>query len=250
MKVLVTRPDPEGSELCRQIEQHQVRASHFPLISFSKGEGASQLSSLLTDADIVIAVSKHAVLWSDKILQSQQLLWPDKADYFAIGQKTAQNLRRVSLQNVHYPAISDSEHFLQLPQLQNIAGKKVVILRGNGGRELIYDTLKKFADTVAYCEVYQRHKREYDRASQLADWQQQGITHLIITSGEQLEHLAGGISDDRWLTSKMIIVPSQRIADLANELGFNNVLVSGSASNPDLLAAILPRHITGQAHDK
>lgn len=250
MAVLITRPEGEGEELCRLVQAQGITAHHYPLIRFLPGKDNEGLLPLLSGADIIIAVSKQAVLWADKILQSQQENWPSTALYFAIGQKTAEKLGSVSHQQVCYPEVSDSEHFLQLSALQNIEHKRVVILRGNGGRELIYSTLTTRLATVDYCEVYQRHKQTFDGQSILNDWQEKNITHVITTSGEQLEHLFQQVPDKQWLCNRWVIVPSKRIAYLANELGFNNVLVSGSASNPDLLAAILPQCTTGQAHDK
>lgn len=250
MVVVVTRPDPEGSELCQDLWQQKVSAIHFPLITFSQGDGEEELLSLLSKADIIIAVSKQSVLWADKILQDKQKNWPLNSRYLAIGQKTAEKLSSVCQQEVCYPDVSDSEHFLQLDVLNNVKNKRVVILRGNGGRELICSTLKKRQASVEYCEVYRRHKRAFNGNSILSDWQQKKVTHIVATSGEQLEHLVEQMPNLQWLCQQIVIVPSKRIACLASELGFNNVLVSGSASNPDLLAATLPQSITGQAHDK
>lgn len=61
---------------------------------------------------------------------------------FAIGRTTALALHTVSGQHIHYPLDREiSEVLLQLPELQNIAGKNALILRGNGGRELLGATL-------------------------------------------------------------------------------------------------------------
>lgn len=249
MVVAVTRPGSEGEELCQKMQEMGLSAFQFPLISFSQGEGGCQLFSLLKRADITIAVSKQAVQWADEQLRTQQKKWPVTSKYFAIGQKTAEKLRSVSHQQVCYPEISDSEHFLQLNALANVDNKRIVILRGNGGRELIYSTLKDRRARVEYCEVYRRHKLDFDGNSVLNDWQNRKVTHIVTTSAEQLEYLYLQFPETKWLCQQKVIVPSARVACLANELGFNNVLVSGSASNPDLLAATLSQCTTGQAHD-
>ena len=250
MAVVVTRPDPEGSELCNTLLSKNIVAYHFPLIEFYQGSSTASLPTDLESADLIIAVSKQAVLWADKILQAEQKKWPVDKTYLAIGQKTAEKLSHVTDQKVHYPETSDSEHFLSLSVLQNLNGKRVVILRGNGGRELIYSTLVTRGASVVYCEVYQRHKLTFDGRRALLDWQRNNVTHIVITSGEQLEHLLAKMPASEWLTHQTVIVPSKRIACLAQEFGFLKILVSGSASNPDLLAAILPQCMTGQAHDK
>jgi uroporphyrinogen-III synthase len=64
--------------------------------------------------------------------------------YFAIGRTTALALHTVSGADVRYPLDREiSEVLLQLPELQTIAGKRALILRGNGGRELLGETLRE-----------------------------------------------------------------------------------------------------------
>lgn len=56
--------------------------------------------------------------------------------------------------NIHYPLDREiSEVLLQLPELQNIAGKRALILRGNGGRELIGETLTARGADVGFVNV-------------------------------------------------------------------------------------------------
>lgn len=90
----------------------------------------------------MFALSQHAVAFAQSQLHQQDRKWPRLPDYFAIGRTTALALHTVSGQKILYPQDREiSEVLLQLPELQNIAGKRALILRGNGGRELIGDTL-------------------------------------------------------------------------------------------------------------
>ncbi len=74
--------------------------------------------------------------------------------YFAIGRTTALALHTVSGQHIHYPLDREiSEVLLQLPELQNIAGKNALILRGNGGRELLGATLTASAARSHFVNV-------------------------------------------------------------------------------------------------
>ncbi len=70
--------------------------------------------------------------------------------------KTAHYLSKCTQQKVHYPEVSDSEHLLRLPALQNVEQQQVLILRGNGGRELIKDALVRRGAKVHYSETYKR----------------------------------------------------------------------------------------------
>jgi uroporphyrinogen-III synthase len=252
MAVLVTRPYPDGKELCEQLSELGLENIYQPLIEFSEGEDCYLLADKLNQSDIVIAVSKPAVEWANRALHFTMQTWPVSSCYLAVGQITADKLSEVTGQKVHYPDVSDSEHLLGLPALLNIKNKKVMILRGNGGRELIRDMLLKRGAIVEYCEVYQRQPRSFDGHSSVRQWKKEGVTQIVLTSGEQLEYFFSRVpkSDYQWLINQQLIVPSNRIADLAKQLGFNQVMVSGSASNPDLVAAIKQQCTTGQVHDK
>lgn len=264
MAVLVTRPNPEGSELCSMLTANNIHALHQPLIRYLASDSCStnKLSNQLNSADIVIAVSKRAVEWADKLLHTGSSngstpLWPSTANYLAIGKATADILSSVTNKKINYPDISDSENLLALQQLKNVTGSQIVILRGNGGRELLHSSLTKRGALVSYCEVYQRSTVLFEGDSQVRAWQKDSISHIVITSGEQLTYLVQKIPPEfhMWLFKRSLIVPSSRLSSLAKEIGFYKVIVSASASNQDLCSALYPQYLntqcaTGRPHDK
>jgi uroporphyrinogen-III synthase len=143
----------------------------------------------LSAGDLLFALSQHAVEFAHARLQQQGLRWPKAPGYFAIGRTTALALHTVSGQNIRYPLDREiSEVLLQLPELQNIAGKSA-LLRGNGGRELLGETLRERGADVTFCECYQRSAKHYDGAEEAMRWQSRGVTTLVVTSGEMLQQL-------------------------------------------------------------
>ena len=80
--------------------------------------------SSLNDGDFIIAVSQHAVEHTQNYLKQLQLEWKQGVNYIAVGQKSAQHLKKYISDPVHYPTHSDSEHLLALPVLQKATGKK------------------------------------------------------------------------------------------------------------------------------
>ncbi|MGS9164769.1 uroporphyrinogen-III synthase, partial [Salmonella enterica subsp. enterica serovar Infantis] len=69
--------------------------------------------------------------------------------------------------DIRYPLDRDiSEALLQLPELQNIAGNRALILRGNGGRELLGETLTALGAEVSFFECYQGCSKLYDGAEE------------------------------------------------------------------------------------
>ncbi|NLS13659.1 uroporphyrinogen-III synthase [Vibrio sp. SM6] len=243
MKVLVTRPNGEGQALCHELAAHGIAASHQPLLDIITAPSANRTPPLWPHVDVIIAVSQHAVYHADAILKKNAFSWPSQAHYLAVGQKTAHYLSKASQQHVHFPEISDSEHLLQLPELGDLTNQQVVIMRGNGGRELIYDTLQQRGAFVTYWETYQRQWHQFDAAAALKQWQQDGINALIITSAEQLHYFVtqcapyGLAAVCQW----QLWVPSERIAMLARQHGFTHVVAVGSASNSAFINALISR---------
>ncbi|WGW00246.1 uroporphyrinogen-III synthase [Vibrio sp. YMD68] len=240
MAVLVTRPEPQGLQLCQQLSEVGISALHHPLITIIPVPQIFDQIKHLDSFDIVIAVSQHAVDITHQALLNNSKSWPTHPTYIAVGQKTAQILSKLAQQKVHYPKVGDSEHLLALPPLQSIQSKRIVILRGDGGRELIYDTLKTRLAQVEYREVYQRNYIDFQSDTCVSNWQKQSIDTLVITSSGQLNFFASQIDPAYrgWLYQLQLLVPSERIASDAQRLGFNSVTNTGSASNRDLVAAL------------
>jgi len=242
MAVLVTRPGEQGIELCSLLERHGISAYHHPLIDIVADLSDTHLSDHINHAHFIIAVSKHAVECAQQILSNNGIPWSKRAIYLAVGQKTAHYLSKCTQQKVHYPQVSDSEHLLQLPVLKNVEQQNVVILRGNGGRELIKDALVRRGAKVHYSETYKREFIPFDPVSCVSLWKAQQINQIIVTSGEQLDYLCSQLTPAQlaWLNQLELYIPCQRIADLAIQKGFTQVRCTGSASNQELLAALQP----------
>lgn len=242
MTVLVTRPEAQGIELCQQLEQLGITALHHPLINIEAGPDLPSLLPDIQQCDTIIAVSQHAVLFSDQFLRNQHSNWPDSARYLAVGQKTAHLLSKAAGQSVNYPEVGDSEHLLELAELQSVSGQNIIILRGNGGRELIHQTLSERGAVVKYKEVYQRTDLPFSADRCFHQWQQSGVDTLVITSSHQLTFFMSQLDAPitQWARQLKLLVPSERIASDAKTMGFQYVVVTHSAANPDLVAALQP----------
>lgn len=252
MTVLVTRPGQDGEALCSSLQQCQIKSIHHPLIDVSPGRNCSSLINDLSQADIVIAVSQYAVFWAQYTLKTAQQSFPTKPKYFAVGNKTAELLQQYAQQPVLYPQISDSEHLLDLPALKFVKNQSILILRGNGGRELIHQTLQQRGATVVYNETYRRNLLPIENIDLWQQWKMQGVSHLVITSGEQLAFFKSQVPKQYlpWVIQLKLYVPSLRIQQQAEELGFSHIINTGSAANPVLLDCLSKTFTTGQKHDR
>ncbi|WP_394252719.1 uroporphyrinogen-III synthase [Vibrio profundi] len=242
MAVLVTRPGKQGLALCQQLSDAGVKSLHHPLIRIVDNKHTPHLQDQLQRSDIIIAVSQHAVSSAQNILNQCQANWPKDPLYLGVGQKTAHKLSKATQQIVNYPETSDSEHLLQLDELKGISGKTITILRGNGGRELIRDSLVSLGANVVYCETYRREFIPIQDRLTFLHWKESGINQIVITSQGQLEFLTSSTPIEflPWLQQQQLFVPSQRIAARAQQLGFSFVENTVSANNQDLLASLRP----------
>ncbi len=245
MNILVTRPSPAGEMLVSRLRALGQVAWSFPLIEFTPGRELNPLPeslSALGEDDMVFALSQHAVTFAHAHLQQTHAYWPLQPRYFAIGRTTALALHTASGIEVRYPLDQEiSEVLLQLPELQNIQGKRALILRGNGGRELLGETLVARGAQVEFCECYQRCGKLYDGAQEAMRWHTRGVDTIVVTSGEMLQQLFTLIPlwyRENWLLRCRLLVVSERLANLARELGWQDIQVAENADNDALLRAL------------
>ena len=126
---------------------------------------------------------------------------------------------------------SDSEALLALAPLQQVAGRRIVIFRGVGGREYLADTLRRRGARVSYIECYRRIKPEIE-AAPLLGLLTTGKPHaVVVASTEALANLVDAVPQAlrALLFAVPLFVVHSRIARVGTELGFKQVLVAGDA---------------------
>ncbi|EMF4672400.1 uroporphyrinogen-III synthase [Providencia stuartii] len=245
MKILVTRPEPAGSELVAAIKAKGAEAFALPLIQVGPGAELDLLGSRLqqlTQNDLVFLLSKNAVWYADLTLKQAGRNWSDKLSYYGIGRSTGQYFEALTSKMIRWPEHGEtSEALLSLPELQFLEGKRALLLRGNGGRELLASTLRSRGAQVEYCECYTRHPVLYDKAEFNQQWVNKGITDIVISSGQMLALLNELIAENTkaWWFNRRLLVVSERIADQARQIGWQQVCVANSADNNALLEALL-----------
>jgi uroporphyrinogen-III synthase len=147
-----------------------------------------------------------------------------------VGQGSAKALRESGISNIIVPTERfDSEGLLALPELHNVSGWRVMIFRGDGGRELLGNTLTERGATVEYVSCYQRSKPQLDTSALLAA-RPDAVT---VTSSEALGYLWQMLNDKERsaLRNTDLFVPHARIAGLAREQGWTQVHVTSSGDD-------------------
>jgi uroporphyrinogen-III synthase len=181
----------------------------------------------LAAADSVIFISPNAAQFGLAAIRSAgHTLATSKV--FAVGPGTTRALQGQGVTEIITPPGQDSEALLALPQLQDVAGKRVVIVRGEGGRALLADTLSARGAEVHCLECYRRLCPPTDAAPLLARWQAGGIDAVTVTSAETLHNLAAllGETGASLLAATPLFAPHEKIAEAARHFGITHVVAT------------------------
>ena len=243
-KVLVTRPIFQAGFFCYKVEQLGGIAIRLPTIEIRPVENPSLLSNQLNhleDFEYAIFISSNAVDQTFKLLGADK--FPKSLQYIAVGKKTARALTRHGRFVAITPEIGyTSEALLAQPGMQLMQNKNVIIFRGEGGRELLAETLRKRGALVKYAEVYRRCLPEYTGDQLKAVAKTNTISVITITSVESLNNLATLFSriDGNYLRSLPLILGSDRMLATARQLGFKNPpVIARNPSDEAMLQALL-----------
>lgn len=237
--VLITRPAAQAEGLCRLVEAAGGRAICFPTIAIEPVTNREPARELLAqDWDLILFVSRNAVEQALPLFPHRRP--PDTPQLGVVGAATAQALSLTGRAPELMPTgRSDSESLLALPELADLKGRRVLIVRGVGGHSLLGDTLIERGARLAYAEVYRRTLPTTDAASLLTRWRRD-VQLATATSGEILDNLLTLIGEQRrdLLFDTPLVVVSERTGKTATALGFARVEVADGASNAAVLAAL------------
>ncbi|MHB1143714.1 MAG: uroporphyrinogen-III synthase [Thiobacillus sp.] len=227
--VLVTRPAHQAAVLAQAIQAAGGEAFVFPALAVEAAPMSDLAASLaqLREADIVIFISPNAAQFGMAAIHAGGSL-PAAVAVFAVGPGTARALKEQGVSGVVMPDGQDSEALLALPQLADVAGKRVVIARGVGGRALLAKSLAARGAEVHFLECYRRVRPQADAAPLLARWQAGGIDAVTVTSAETLDNLAAllGEAGRILLLHTPLFAPHEKIAEAARRFGIARVIAT------------------------
>lgn len=240
LNVLITRPEEQANALAEAIQQAHGRPIRFPAMEIlgpPDKKAAKAALADLTGIDLLIFISANAVRYAFPLMPDNI---PLNLSVAAIGQATANALDEIGLEPTLVPDQQlNSEGLLALTEMQQVTGKRITIVRGNGGREILKQTLEERDASVDYIEVYRRQIPKRNPANLIANWPNM-VDVVTISSGEILQNLMGMLGDSgtALLKTTPILVASPRIAEQAADSGFNSIYVAESALDQDILRAL------------
>lgn len=250
-RMLLTRPAEESAAVAQELAAAGVHSASLPLLDIqplpiSETMRAQVLN--LAHYCAVIVVSKPAArLGLDLIDQ----YWPQPPmqSWFSVGAATAAILDDYGLRVYFPPQGDDSEALLALPALAEALAQpfpKVLILRGEGGREHLAEHLRDQGATVDYLQLYRRCLPHYPPQALHQLVTAERLNALVVSSGQGFEHLQQ-LAGEHWpqLAGLPLFVPSPRVAAQAQAAGARHVVDCRGASTAALLAALREHRLPG-----
>lgn len=241
--ILVTRPAGQAAHMAEALTRLGATPVLFPVLAILDVENRRPLLDIaarLEEFDFAIFISPNAVCKAlDQILARRA--WPAQTRIATMGKSSEGELARYGLGDIIAPRDRfDSEALLELPELQNVRGRKIVIFRGNGGRDLLGESLTARGAKVEYVECYRRTRPEHDVAPLLKLWRDGQLDAITLTSSEGLRNFCEMIGKlgQTWLRKTPVFVPHARIAEGAHELGLAHVIMTGPGDD-GLIAGLL-----------
>jgi len=243
-RLLLTRPAEESAALASVLADAGVFSSSLPLLEIEALPVCAAQRATMLDLDrycAVIVVSKPAArLGVDLVAR----FWPQPPvlRWFSVGAATAQILDDYGL-DVFFPQQGDdSEALLELPELREAVARpdaRVLIMRGEGGRELLAERLRSQGASVDYLELYRRRLPRYADAELAQRIQAERLNGLVVSSGQGFEHLYQ-LAGAAWpqVAQLPLFVPSPRVAEMACAAGAQKVVDCRGASAAALLTAL------------
>ncbi|MBU3603642.1 uroporphyrinogen-III synthase [Polynucleobacter sp. AP-Kaivos-20-H2] len=252
--IIVTRPSGQARQLIevltKAIEASGVGKRSLPeilslplltIVPKSDGHLADHIATTLSDADLAIFVSPNAI---ESVMRLLERDWQDFSKKIipigVMGGSSHLALKNhgVGSEDNPTPIIipGNNEHWdseglwKELQSLKwNWQGKKVVIFKGEGGRDWLADTLKKAGATVEAISTYTRVPLDIDNpAWQLVREMDLSKSLWLLTSSEAVRYLGEVMKDQSTqnLNVASALCPHHNIADAAEIIGFGEVFTS------------------------
>lgn len=252
LRVLVTRPAHQATHLIQDLKTSGAEAIPFPLLEIKpvseSDSGFHALKQQIIDLDLyqhVIFISPNAVRigcdWIDQY-------WPQLplgVQWLAIGKQSAAELSNYGIDAYHSPLGYDSEALLNSPALAQVESEKILIMRGEGGREKLATELRARGAEVSYAELYRRHCPEYSQQDVEGTLFSKPLDAILISSAAGLNNLMKLVIDQGKelstdsLLNCHLVVPSERIRQEALKAGFNRITTSAGPDDQSMIKALL-----------
>lgn len=247
-RIVVTRPEHQVHALKALIEHAGGQALVLPLLRIEMIHTARWPEAQTTPFDWIIFTSVNAV--ESAFASSHAAKLRTAKHYAAIGRATADALAAQGIAVACLPTTGfNSEALLSEMPFRTIGGQSVLLVKGEGGRTVLADTLRERGAMLSVFEIYRRLPPDAVHVAQWREWLTQGVDAITLTSGEACEHLLAMTppSLNPCLFAVPLAVVSARLAAQARATGFAQIAVAAQPGDAALIEALCTLLTTGGA---
>jgi uroporphyrinogen-III synthase len=252
---VVTRPGGQAGGLCALIRDAGGEPLEIPALEIRDLADLASFFSVadrLESFDCAIFISRNAVRRALALLGGRRggRPWPAHLRVATVGSGSREELEaRGFMAVIAPPGQSDSEALLALPEFTGVAGKRIAIFRGEGGRKFLGETLAARGAVVEHAPCYRRTLPEAGGAQLAAAWEAGAVDAVLVSSGEGLANLLEMLGADgpRRLAGTALFVPHPRVADEAARQGLGRAIVAGPGDAE--MAAALVAYFSGASYN-
>ena len=239
--VLVTRPEQQAMPLCRLLEAQGAATLRLPAIEVrpcADARTASARIGALDDFDLIVFTSANAVRFGGALLEQRRDLL-----LAAVGPATARALSQSGYRVAVQPGDGfDSEALLTHPQLEDVSGNRILLIKGRNGRQLLEREFARRGAQVVSVDVYERMPA-HPAAADLAAVQGQidaGLLHVITATSLDIGRHLLDMLHDADFQRLLWLVPGERVAAGLRRYGLRApLLTAASAEDQDLVSALV-----------
>ena len=232
---MVTRPKGQADALSALIRQAGGEPLECPTLEIHDLADLAPFHAVvdrLDSFDAAIFISRNAVRRALALIDRRRdgKPWPAHLQVATVGSGSREELAARGFSGVIAPgAQSDSEALLALREFSDVAGKRIAIFRGEGGRRLLGDTLAARGALVEHAACYRRTLPAAGAALLASAWEGGKVDAVTLSSGEGLASLLAmlGAGNPGRLAGTALFVPHARVADEAARQGLERVIVAG-----------------------
>ena len=242
--LISTRPQKTNLQLSDDLKNSEIKLLSFPLTEIHPLNNYQIFDGVIENIKTyqhIIFISTNAVHFFLERVKKLSLQIPKNLIFSSIGPTTKLLLQKKLSVDVHSPIKTfDSEHLLKEKIYNNVEGQKILIIRGEGGRETLKNALEEKGAIVNYGECYVRKYVDIDLNQLKNDLVNYHHQFFLFSSTNSAKHFIHQLSkvDSRWLQNIKIIVNHKKIGQQLNKI-FKDIFVCNNIDTQNIRKLIV-----------